>query len=155
MVWYGGLRRLSDAPEDQTVSFPHPVDVLGCVENSYFWWLLRKIWLYKPPCKKKDMFCSILPKSFIKMTLGQIIGLIHPPLWYWSISTGEKIDLGLKAKCVFSSYFSAAFTFFTFLTGQKLWKFIWVKSDFWLHWTVSANFISKYTLKIYSIIQVW
>ena len=52
-----------------------------------------------------------------------------------------------NTKCVTSSYFSMVTTFFTFLTGQKLWKFIWVKSDFWLHWIVSANFTSKYTLK--------
>ena len=33
---YGGLRRHSEAPEDQTMSFPHPVDVLRSVENFYF-----------------------------------------------------------------------------------------------------------------------
>ena len=54
-----------------------------------------------------------------------------------------------NANCVFSSYFSEATTCFTFLTGQKMWKFICVKSDFLLHWIVSANFTSKYTLKTF------
>ena len=31
----------------------------------------------------------------------------------------KKFELGLNTKCVFSSYFSVATTFFTFLTGQK------------------------------------
>ena len=77
MVWYGGLRRLSDAPEDQTVSFPHPVDVLGCVKNSYFLGLLRKIRLYKPPCKKIFFlrFLNFDEIIFLKMTLGQIFWL--------------------------------------------------------------------------------
>ena len=65
------------------------------------------------------------------------------------MSIREKIEMVCNAKCVFSSYFSGATTFFTFLTGQKMWKFICVKSDFLLHWIVSANFTSKYTLKTF------
>ena len=61
----------------------------------------------------------------------------------------KKFETVFNAKCVSSSYFSGATTFFTFLTGQKMWKFICVKSDFLLHWIVSANFTSKYTLKTF------
>ena len=122
------------------------------MENSYFWELLRKIWLYKSP-RKKIFFLRFAqfsqnnffkgdpgPNPLVKFIFCQGIGVYQ---------LEEKFELQLNAKCVFSSYFSAAFTFFTFLTGQKLWKFIWVKSDFWLHWIVSANFTSKYTLKTF------
>ena len=78
------------------------------------------------------------PNLLVKFIPCHVIGV------YW---LEKKFVMVFNAKCVTSSYFSVATTFFTFLTGQKLWKFIWVKSDFWLHWIVSANFTSKYTLK--------
>ena len=152
MVWYGGLRRLSDAPEDQNVSFPHSVDVLWCVENSYFWLLLRKIWLYKPPREKIFFlrFAQFLPNNFFRGDPGPNLLVKFIPCHVIGVyQLKKKIEIVFYAKCVTSSYFSVATTFFTFLTGQKWWKFIWVKSDFRLHWIVSADFTSKYTLKTF------
>ena len=112
MVLYGGLRRLSDAPEDQNVSFPHPRDVLGCVENSYIW---RKKCLYRRiDVKKKYILLYSAKIILLNMTLGQI---------FWFNSSSAMVlkyifNWGLMQN-VFSSYFSVATTFLHSLPDEK------------------------------------
>ena len=84
--------------------------------------------------------------SFERWPWTKSFGLIRPLPWYWSILTGDKIWIGVKCKmCLLIEAICVWNFFFTFHTGQKTWKFIWVKGDFLLHWIVSAIFTSKYT----------
>ena len=128
------------------------------MENSYFWGLLRKIWLFKPPCKKifflrfaqfsLNIFFKgdLGPNLLVKFILCNGMGVYQMDFFFETV---------FYVKCVFSTYFSGSTTFFTFLTGQKMWKFICVKSYFLLHWIVSANFTSKYTLKTFVLSFSW
>ena len=62
----------------------------------------------------------------------------------------------LNANCVCSNYISVATTFFTFLAGQQIWKFIWVKG--WLLVALNSFSLSHtniYPKNLYSSIQVW
>ena len=82
-----------------------------------------KIWLYKTPREKIFFlrFAQSLPNNFFRGDPGPNLLIKYIPCHGIGVyQLKKKLEIVFYAKCVTSSYFSVATTFFTFLTGQKL-----------------------------------
>ena len=121
----------------KTPTFENCLEKIGCVnphvEKSFFYVLLY--------FAKMISFNMTLDQIFwFNSSSAMVLKFIN---WRKNLNWGLMQNVSSVAISVWQLLFLHSIP-----DKQKTWKFIWIKSDFWLHWTVSANFISKYTLNI-------